>query len=116
MNISALIGRVTHTPELKVTKSGKSVVSFTLAVKRPFSTGETDFIDCVAWNKQAEIISKYISKGHIIGLQGHIEKRNYTNKNNEKRYVFEVVVDNFTFLPQGNKPQEEQENDGDLEI
>ena len=119
MNVSILIGRTTYQPELKTTNSGKSVVNFTLAVKRPFTNDETDFIDFVAWNKQAENFCKYVNKGDILGVKGHIEKRNYTDKNNEKKYKFEVVVDSFNLLPQGNKqePQEEQIYDnGDLEF
>ena len=118
MNVVIELGRATHTPELKTTNSGKSVVNFTLAVKRPYSADETDFIDFVAWGTQAENFCRFVNKGDIVAVKGHLEKRNYT-KNEEKRYKFEVIVDGFDLLPQGKKqePQEEQIDDnGDLEI
>ena len=67
LNKVILQGRLTETPELKVTNSGKYVTTFSLAVERDFSTGnekETDFINIVAWNNNAEFTSKYFTKGN----------------------------------------------------
>ncbi len=101
MNNVSIIGRLTATPELKTTPSGKSVTSFTLAVKRPRSKDETDFITCVAWNQTAEFICKYFVKGQAIGITGSIQSRTYT-KDDNKRTVIEVTVTQADFA--GNKP------------
>lgn len=113
-NLVVLTGRLTADPELKTTQSGISVTSFSLAVARPYRTGEeqqTDFINVVAWRKTAEFISKYFKKGNMIGIEGSIQTRKYTDKNGNNRTAFEVVVNNAQFVeskrdsaPAGNEP------------
>lgn len=102
MNKATLIGRFAADPELKTTNSGKSVVSFTLAVDRPGTYGEnkkTDFIDFIAWNKTAEFICRNFSKGEPIGVEGSIQTRVWEDKNGQKRKSVEVVAENVEFLP-----------------
>ena len=99
-NKAILVGRLTANPELKKTPNGVSVVSFSLAVDRSYQTNgerQTDFINCVAWRNTAEFISKYFSKGKILGVDGSIQTRNYEDKNGNKRTAVEVVVDNAFF-------------------
>ena len=94
-------GRLTADPELKTTQSGISVTSFSVAVNRPYRTGEeqqTDFINVVAWRKTAEFIAKYFKKGNMIGIEGSIQTRKYTDKNGNNRTAFEVVVNNAQFV------------------
>lgn len=71
-NKAILIGRLTADPELKQTPNGVSVCSFSIACDRPFSSksGEkqTDFINIVAWRQNAEFVSRYFSKGRLIGI------------------------------------------------
>ncbi len=102
INRVVLTGRVTKNLELKSTKSGISVCQFTLAVNRSFKNKsgerETDFISCVAWQKTAEVMSKYVKRGSAIGVDGRIQTRNYENKDGQRVYVTEVVVENFSFL------------------
>ena len=102
MNKSILIGRLTDNPELKTTPNGKYVAEFTLAVNRDFKNAEgnyeADFINCVAFNQAAETISKYVHKGDKFGVEGRIQVRSYTNKEGNKRYITEVVVESFEFL------------------
>ncbi len=96
-NLVVLTGRLTADPELKTTQSGISVTSFSVAVNRPYRTGEeqqTDFINVVAWRKTAEFIAKYFKKGNMIGIEGSIQTRKYTDKNGNNRTAFEVVVNN----------------------
>ena len=96
-----LTGRLTADPELKTTQSGISVTSFSVAVNRPYRTGEeqqTDFINVVAWRKTAEFIAKYFKKGNMIGIEGSIQTRKYTDKNGNNRTAFEVVVNNAQFV------------------
>lgn len=97
MNVTALLGRPTTDIELRTTTSGKSVVSFTLAVRRKYSKDATDFIPVVAWEKTADFLAKYVSKGQMIGIDGSIQTRTYTDKNGNKRQAVEVVADNAYF-------------------
>ena len=100
-NKAILIGRLTADPELKTTPNGVPVVSFTVACDRRFSRDserKADFINVVAWRQSAEFVAKYFSKGKAIGVEGSIQTRDYTDKNNNKRYVVEVVADNVFFV------------------
>ncbi len=106
MNKVILIGRLTRDPELRTIASGTSTTSFSVAVNRPFTnqdgTREADFINCVAWRKQAENIAKYCSKGTQVAVEGRIQTRSYDAQDGTKRYVTEVIADNVTFLtPKG---------------
>lgn len=100
INNTVLMGRLTYEPELKATPSSVSVVRFQLAVDRSYQKdGErkADFIDCVAWRKTAEFVSKYFSKGSMIAVAGSIQTDNYTDQNGEKRKSIQVVADNVSF-------------------
>lgn len=102
MNKVILIGRLTRDPELKSTTSGISTTTFSVAVQRPFTnqsgTRDADFINCVAWRKQAENLAKYCNKGSQVAVEGRIQVRNYDAEDGTKRYVTEVIADNVTFL------------------
>lgn len=109
INSSTLVGRLTRDPELNKTPSGKSVVSFTLAVNRQFNKEETDFINIVAWNGAADFVGNYINKGDLVGVTGSIQTRNYENSNGDKVYVTEVLANSVQGL--GSKkdtPQREE--------
>ena len=100
-NLVVLTGRLTADPELKTTQSGVSVVSFSIAVQRRYKSGEepiTDFINVVAWRSSAEFVSKYFKKGSLIGIEGSIQTRRYTDKNGNNRTAFEVVANNVQFV------------------
>lgn len=96
INTVVLTGRITRDIELRRTTSGKTCTSFTLAVNR--NREETDFINCVAWNQEAESLEKYTKKGSLIGIEGRIQTRSYNDKNGKKVYITEVLVRNKTFL------------------
>ena len=107
MNKVILIGRLTRDPELRTVANGSATTSFSLAVNRPFTNQngerEADFINCVAWRKQAENIAKYCVKGTQVAVEGRIQTRNYDAQDGTKRYVTEVIADNVTFLsPKGS--------------
>ena len=126
MNIVTLVGRITKDLELKQTKSGKSVTSFTLAVNKDFRNEngeyEADFIDCVAFDKRAEAISKYVHKGDRLGINGKISTRTYTKNDGTNAKAVEIIVEGFEFLeskkadaPEATAPKwEPLESDGDL--
>ena len=97
MNSINLMGRITADIELKSTQSGKSVCTFTIAVKRPNVKDKTDFLNCLAWEKNAENISRYFGKGKMIALRGVLESRTYEDKDGKKRTVHEVEVREWEF-------------------
>ena len=114
INRVVLAGRTTRDLELRNTKSGTSVCSFTLAVERNFKSKngdrEADFISCIAWKKTAEVMSQYVKKGSVIGVDGRIQTRSYDNRDGQRVYVTEVVVDNFSFLGGSSKGSQGSKN------
>ena len=96
INSVVLTGRLTKDIELRRTTSGKTCTIFTLAVNR--NKQETDFINCVAWDKVAELLERYTHKGSQIGVEGRIQTRNYDDKNGKKVYITEVLVNSISFL------------------
>ena len=102
MNKVILIGRLARDPEMRTTSSGISMTRFTIAVSRPFNTpdgnGQTDFISCVTWRRQAENVAKYCSKGSQVAVEGRIQVGSYDAQDGTKRYTTDVVCDNVTFL------------------
>ncbi len=103
MNRAVIIGNLTRDPELRTTASGKSVCSFTVAVRRGFGENkDTDFIPVVTWEGLAENCAKFLAKGRKVGVSGRIQTRSYDSNNGERRYVTEIVADDVEFLtPKG---------------
>lgn len=98
MNSIILLGRTTNSIELKQTQAGKSVATFSLAVKRPFTKDTTDFHNIVCWDRQAELVSKYVNKGDQICIRGYLTTRTWTDNQGNKRYATEVVADEVSFV------------------
>ena len=98
MNTISITGRLTADPELKITQSGVSVCSFTLAVKRPRTKDETDFLNCTAWRQSAEYLCNYGRKGNLVAVTGALVSRKWEDKNGNKRTSFEISVDNAELL------------------
>ena len=101
INRVLLVGRLTKEPELRTTSSGAKVCQYTLAVNRTRKAEgqpDADFINCVAWNKTAELMNQYLSKGALIGIEGRIQTRSYDNQQGQKVYVTEVFCDSVAFL------------------
>ena len=102
INRTILIGRMTKDPELRRTGQGNAVASFNLAVNRNFKSNdgqqEADFIPCVCWNKLAENIDTYCSKGSLVGVEGSLRSRNYDNSQGQKVFVVELLCDSVQFL------------------
>lgn len=109
INNVTIIGRTTKDIELRATSSGTNNASFTLAVERNFKNAsgekETDFINCVAWRKTAEIVAQYAPKGSLIGVRGRIQTRNYENNQGVRVYVTEVVADEVQLIDTRNNNQ-----------
>ncbi len=107
MNKVVLIGRLTRDPELRYTSNTNTAVcNFSIAVDRPInpSTGtrEADFIPVVVWNKQAENVKNYLTKGSQVAVEGRIQTRSYDDQNGQKRYVTEVYANTVEFLGSKN--------------
>ena len=101
LNKAILMGRLTSDPEMRYTQSNTPVTSFTVAVARDRkgANGEqqTDFIDCVAWGRQAEFVKSWFAKGMMAIVVGHIQSRNWTDRNGNKRTSTEVNTESVTF-------------------
>lgn len=106
MNKVILIGRLARDPEMRTTISGTNVTRFTVAVTRTFQdqNGErgADFINCVAWRRQAENIAKYCTKGTQVAIEGRIQTGSYDAQDGSKRYTTDIICDNVTFLGSKN--------------
>ena len=113
INSANLTGRLTRDVDLKYTSGGVAIANFTLAVDRSFKSAngerETDFINCVAFRKTAEIMANHLRKGSLIGVTGRIQTRNYENNAGQKVYVTEIVAENFAFL-ESKKEQQSNRN------
>lgn len=115
MNKVILIGRVTKDIELKTTTTGKSVVSFTLAVNKDYKNAnggyDADFINCVAYEQRAETISRYVRKGDKFAVFGSITTRTYERQDGSTAYVTEIKVDGFEFLESKKSKATDEEPD-----
>lgn len=113
MNKVNLLGRITKDIDLKYTQTNnKANIKFQVAVNR--NKDEVAFINCEAWEKCAENISKYFKKGNQIGITGHITTGSYDDKDGKKVYTWAVVVDEFDFVDnkkETNAPFEGQASD-----
>ena len=111
MNRCVLVGNVTKNPDVRVTGSGVSVCTFTVAVQRRVKNqnGErqADFIPVVCWRGLADNCGKYLNKGAKVGVCGAIQTRSYDAKDGSKRYITEIIADEVEFL--STRHTEEQE-------
>lgn len=114
LNRVVLVGRLTRDPDLRYTASGRAVANFTIAVNRPFTNQqgdrEADFINCVIWNKPAENLANYMSKGNLIGIDGNLQSRSYDGQDGKRVFVTEVVAGSVQFLESKNKTASNQNN------
>ena len=108
MNKVFLIGRLTSDPELRESTNGTKQTKFTLAVNR-MKEG-TDYISCIAWNKTAELIEKYLHKGNQTAIEGRIQTGSY-EKEGKKIYTTDVVIDNITFIGNNTPVAGDKEKD-----
>lgn len=107
MNIVCLIGRVSE-PETRTTTTGKAVASFRIAVGRG---DQVQWFSVVAWNKDADYVANYITKGRLVSVEGRLQSRKYTASDGSNREVVEVVANNVQGLdrprdddPKGSAP------------
>lgn len=113
LNKVQLIGRVTKDPELKTTKAGLAIASFSIATNHSFKTkdGEkketTQFHNCTIFGKGAEVLTQYVVKGQEIYVEGRIEYQEWEKKDGGKGYRTQILVDQFQFGPKAKGTQPE---------
>lgn len=109
MNKVCITGRMVKNVELRYTQNNVAVAQFTLAVTRKFKNQsgdyESDFINCVAYKSTAELLSKYVEKGDLIGVEGRIQTRNYENNEGKRIYITEIIADSIDFLQSKSKKE-----------
>ena len=108
INVVAIMGRLAADPQMRQTQSGKSVASFRVAVDRgrkdANGQNQTDWLDVVAWDKTADFVIRYFSKGSMVAVTGRLQSRNYQDKNGNNRTAIEIVAQNISFC--GEKKQD----------
>lgn len=113
LNRVVLVGRLVKDPDLRFTGNGIAVTTFTLAVNRTYTNQqgerEADFINCVAWRKQAENVANYLKKGSLAGVDGRIQTRNFEGQDGRRIYVTEILAESVQFLDSKGKGQGEQQ-------
>ena len=100
MNKVVLIGRLTRNPEVRYSAKDNeqmAIARYSLAIDRKGKDAGTDFINCVAFGKQGEFAEKYLKQGMKIGVRGRIQTGSYTNKEGQKVYATDVVVEEHEF-------------------
>ena len=106
MNRVILIGRLTAKPELRYTSSNIAYTRFSIAVNRNYTSQDgnrqADFINIVAWRRNAENIAKFFDKGNLIAIEGRLQTGSYDDKDGNKRNTVEVALDNFEFVESKN--------------
>lgn len=95
-----MMGRLTRDPEVRYSNEGSAVSKFSLAVDRRYKREgqpDADFFNCVAFGKTAEFTEKYLKKGTKVVLEGELQNNNYTNKDGQKVYGMQIVVNSLEF-------------------
>ena len=114
MNKVILTGRIANDLELKCTNTGKSICEFRIAVNRPTNqNGDriADFINCRVWNKQAENLVKYQTKGSLISIVGKMLVETYQDKEGKNKYSTYVLVEELEYLQAKKENKEEEKNE-----
>ena len=98
INKVILMGRLTRDPEMRHTNSGTPVTTFSIAIDNGYGDNKrTDFVNCLAWNKTAEFVTKYFTKGKMIIVIGRITTRSWETQDGKRAYATEVVANEVTF-------------------
>ena len=103
-NSVQLIGNAGNAPEVKTFENGKKVANLSLAINEVYTNSDGEKIKDIQWHrvvafgKTAEIIEKFVTKGKEIAIEGKLSTRSYDDKNGEKRYVTEVIVNEVILL------------------
>ena len=111
MNKVILIGRLTKDPDLRFAAgTGMAICRFTLAVNRMKKDDPADFINCIAFGKQAETVAQYMQKGQLFAITGRIQTGSYQAQDGTKRYTTDIVVEGFDFIDSSKKEENNNTN------
>ena len=116
MNLAILMGRLTKDPDISTSQNGTQIARYTIAIDRFGKDQGADFISCVAFNKSAEFADKYLKKGTKIAIEGMIRTGSYTNKDGQKVYTTDVIVNRQEFAESKGEVKETKPEDGFMSI
>ena len=116
MNIAILMGRLTKDPDISTSQNGTQIARYTIAIDRIGKDQGADFISCVAFNKSAEFAEKYLKKGTKIAIEGMIRTGSYTNKDGQKVYTTDVVVEEQEFCESKASDQPKEQDNGFVKV
>lgn len=116
MNLAILMGRLTKDPDISISQNGTQIARYTLAIDRIGKDQGADFISCVAFSKSAEFADKYLKKGTKIAIEGAIRTGSYTNKDGQKVYTTDVIVNRQEFAESKGEAKETKPEDGFMSI
>ena len=105
MNKVVFSGRLTRDPEMRYSNDGKAVAKFDIAVNRKFkreNEPDADFFSCVCFGKTAEVVERYVAKGTKLMISGEVRNNNYTNREGQKVYGTQILVDEIEFCESKN--------------
>jgi single-strand DNA-binding protein len=110
------MGRLTKDPDISTSQNGTQIARYTIAIDRIGKDQGADFISCVAFNKSAEFADKYLKKGTKIAIEGAIRTGSYTNKDGQKVYTTDVIVNRQEFAESKGEAKETKPEDGFMSI
>jgi single-strand DNA-binding protein len=113
MNKVIMMGRLTRDPEVRYSSEGNAVSKFSLAVDRRYKREgqpDADFFNCVAFGKTAEFTEKYLKKGTKVVLDGELQNNNYTNKEGQRVYGIQIVVNSLEFAESKSRSNSDSES------
>jgi len=105
-----ILGNLTRDPELRTTPTGQSVASFGVATNRVWfdknrqKQTDVEFHNVVAWGKLAEIVSRYLSKGKLVFIEGRLKTRSWEDQSGQKKYKTEIIAERLQLGPKGAAP------------
>lgn len=108
MNSVNITGRMCEDAELRATESGKSVTTIRIAVNNPIND-QADFFSVVVWGKTAESLCKYKRKGDLLGIEGRLQSRVWTDNEEKKHYETEIVADSVEWLDHRKGGEKDEE-------
>ncbi|MBF8281059.1 MAG: single-strand binding protein, single-strand DNA-binding protein, partial [Candidatus Magasanikbacteria bacterium] len=104
LNRATIIGNLTRDPELRTTPTGQNVCSFSVATSHVWKDAagvkqeKTEYHNCVAWGKLAEICGQYLGKGRKVYVEGRLQTRDWVGQDGVKKYRTEIIVENMIML------------------
>ena len=116
INRVVLVGRLTRDPELRTTTTGKNVVEFSIAVTKKFKpqdgSADADFFRVKAWGGSADYVANYLTKGRLVGVDGRLEQRRFTDSSGANREVIEIVADHVQGLDRASTESDQAPTSG----